>query len=157
MHLAEVILLAREDGFTHIQIGEGRLSLKSLPRAFSDGDEYLYRFAPEAHLCLLTPFGNQLYPLLSLQPLLRRGAQVEEKQSQGPKGAEVNRIVTGGSRATVEEEDPDYPPGPAWQAQRSFLPDDAADFECGHQRTLFDLGGGMALSQSNWADQPELF
>jgi len=81
MHLAEVILMAREDGFTHIQIGEGRLSLKSLPRAFSGGGEYLYRFAPEAHLCLLTSFGNQLYPLLTFQ------------QTQRPKGAEVTRIV----------------------------------------------------------------
>jgi hypothetical protein len=93
MHLAEVILMAREDGFTHIQIGDGRLSLKSLPRAFSDGGEYLYRFAPEPHLCLLTPFGNQLYPLLTLQPPLRRAAQVEEKQPQGPKEAQVTRIV----------------------------------------------------------------
>ena len=88
MHLAEVILMAREDGFTHIQIGEGRLSLKSLPRAFSGGGEYLYRFVPEPHLCLLTSFGNQLYPLLALRPLLRTAAQVEEKQPIGRNGAE---------------------------------------------------------------------
>jgi hypothetical protein len=96
MHLAEVILMAREDGFTHIQIGEGRLSLKSLPRAFSGGGEYLYRFAPEPHLCLLTPFGNQLYPLMTLQPLLRTAAQVEEQQHQGTKEAQVTRIVIPG-------------------------------------------------------------
>jgi len=93
MHLAEVILMAREDGFTHIQIGKGRLSLKSLPRAFSGGGEYLYRFAPEAHLCLLTPFGNQLYRLMTLRPLFRTTAQVEEKQ---PREAQVTRIVTPG-------------------------------------------------------------
>jgi hypothetical protein len=86
MHLAEVILLAREDGFTHIQIGEGRLSLKNLPRAFSGGGEYLYRFAPEPHLCLLTPFGSQLYPLLALH-----------------KGAEVNRIMTPDSENTEQK------------------------------------------------------
>ena len=93
MHLAEVILMAREDGFTHIQIGEGRLSLKSLPRAFSGGGEYLYRFAPEPHLCLLTPFGNQLYPLLALQ------------LPQAPKKAEATRIVTPGFVREEHEED----------------------------------------------------
>jgi hypothetical protein len=70
--------MTREDGFTHIQIGQGRLSLKSLHRHFSGGGEYFYRFVPEPHLCLLTPFGSQLYPLLALKP----------------KGAEVTRIAT---------------------------------------------------------------
>src|SRR5262245_5597109 len=93
MHLAEVILMAREDGFTHIQIGQGRLSLKSLPRAFSGGGEYLYRFVPEPHLCLLTPFGKQLYPLLALQP----------------KGAEVTRIVTPDSENAKEKSTEEKP------------------------------------------------
>jgi hypothetical protein len=57
--------MAREDGFTHIQIGQGRLPLKTLHRHFSGGGEYLYRFAPEAEFALLTPFGIQVYPLLS--------------------------------------------------------------------------------------------
>ena len=104
MHLAEVILMAREDGFTHIQIGQGRLSLKSLPRAFSGGGEYLYRFAPEPHFCLLTSFGNQPYPLLTLRPLPKRAAQVEEPQ--GPKEDEVNRITSPGfvSQDDTEED-----------------------------------------------------
>jgi hypothetical protein len=104
MHLAEVILMAREDGFTHIQIGKGRLSLKSLPRAFSGGGEYLYRFAPEPHFCLLTSFGNQLYPLLTLRPLPKRAAQVEEPQ--GTKEGEVNRITSPGfvSQDDAEED-----------------------------------------------------
>jgi hypothetical protein len=97
--------MAREDGFTHIQIGEGRLSLKSLPRAFSGGGEYLYRFTPEPHLRLLTSFGNQLYPLLALRPLPRTAAQVEEKPSQGLKEAEGNRIVLPGNIPHDTEQD----------------------------------------------------
>jgi hypothetical protein len=90
MHLAEVVLQAREDGFTHIQIGQGRLPLKTLHRHFSGGGEYLYRFAPEAEFALLTPFGIQVYPLLS--------------QAQEPKGHKhQSAVVRNGTKLSRKQ------------------------------------------------------
>ena len=73
-----------------------------------------------------------------------------------PKRVEVNRIVTGGCRMTLDEEAPDQP-DPAWSAQPSYLPGDPGDLECGRQPMLFDLGETMPLSQLNRNDQLELF
>src|SRR6266478_5267419 len=74
-----------------------------------------------------------------------------------PKRVEVNRIVTGGCRMTFDEEDPDDQPDPAWGAQPSFLPGNSGDLECTRQRTLFDLGERMPLSQPNRNSQLDLF
>src|SRR5260370_40795131 len=82
----------------------------------------------------------------NLRKLLKAGHRVaicdQIESAALHKLVEVNRIVTGGCRATVEEEDPDDPPDPAWPAQSSILKD-PTDFECGQQRPPFDLGEGM--------------
>jgi hypothetical protein len=97
----------------------------------------------------------------NLRKLLKAGHRVaicdQIEPAALPKRVEVNRNVTGGCRATVETPDPDDLPDPAWCVQPSFLPGDPGDLDCGRQRTLFDLGEKMPLSQPDRADQPELF
>ena len=74
-----------------------------------------------------------------------------------PNRVEVSRVVTGGCRVTVEEENPDDPPDPALWVEPSFQPGDSGDLECGRQRMLFDIGERMPRSEPKRGDQPEMF